>query len=314
MPRPLAVVLAVVISLTPVPASGEGPGGDPGDGPGRRAEPAVAARVAGGRLADAPPMRVMSFNIRFAEDAPAWRAWSRRRPLVVEAVRRGAPDLAGLQEVLWRQVRDLERALPEYGWVGQGRAGGRKEEFNPIFYRRDRFVLRDSGHYWLSPTPERTGSKGWGNFYVRMVTWARFEDRRTGRPFHAVNTHFDHQSARARERSAALVARRVADLPFGLPVVVTGDFNAPAGASRPYDILTGGGLADTWETAERRGTPYNTYGDWKGPVRGGERIDWILTGGDAATRWAEISTFHRARRYPSDHYPVLADVVLGESR
>jgi len=37
-------------------------------------------------------------------------------------------------------------------------------------YKTERFELVDSGHYWLSETPEVAGSKSWDSSLPRMVS------------------------------------------------------------------------------------------------------------------------------------------------
>lgn len=58
---------------------------------------------------------------------------------------------------------------------------------------------------FLADLPNVIGSKSWGNQIPRMVTWAKFLDKRSNQQFYVVNTHFDHQSPVARETSAALI-------------------------------------------------------------------------------------------------------------
>ncbi|MEV1009561.1 endonuclease/exonuclease/phosphatase family protein [Streptomyces sp. NPDC049881] len=157
------------------------------------------------------------------------------------------------------------------------------------------------------------GSASWGNSVVRMVTWVRFRDLRTGREFVHVNTHFDHQSENARQRSAALVRDRIAGFDPALPVVLTGDFNTPAERSESYRVLvTDGGLTDGWTAAARRLTPaWGTFPNYREPVEGGDRIDWLLVDGGVEVERAAINTYRsRAGRYPSDHAPVHALVRL----
>jgi endonuclease/exonuclease/phosphatase family metal-dependent hydrolase len=62
-------------------------------------------------------------------------------------------------------------------------------------------------------------------------------------------------------------------------------------------------LQDAWLTSARRSGPDKTFHDFTGtPDR---RIDWILTRG---FRVLDVQTVdaHEGRRYPSDHFPVLA--------
>ena len=186
----------------------------------------------------AAELTVMSYNLRFA-GAKGPEAWSLRRPIMKACLERHAPDLMGTQEGLAAQLADLRADLPAYAMLGQGRDGGEKGEFMAVFYRRERFEALASGDYWLSDTPEAVGSRSWGNQLPRMVTWVRLRDRSDGREFLFVNTHFDHQSQPSREKSAGLLRARIAAFRPELPVLVTGDFNAVAGANPAYAALTG---------------------------------------------------------------------------
>lgn len=251
-------------------------------------------------------LHVMSFNLRYASDSTP-HSWAERRPVVAELLRDEQPTVLGTQEGLYRQLKDIHQDLRDrYDWIGVGRAGGSRDEFVAVFYDIRRVEPMEFDHFWLSDTPEVVGSKSWGNKVVRMATWVRFADLRTGREFVAVNTHFDHRSEKSRRRSAALVRGFAPDL----PMVLTGDFNTPAAASASYDTLVGGGLTDTWPAAAERRTPlYATFHGYHRLVPNGDRIDWILVRG-AAVQAAGINTFERGGQYPSDHLPVQALVTL----
>ncbi|MGI5416302.1 endonuclease/exonuclease/phosphatase family protein [Actinomadura luteofluorescens] len=261
------------------------------------------------RAAGDASVRVMTYNLRGVNDPPP-RDWRTRLPLVRRLLREHDPDLLGVQEARWHQVRDLARTLPEYRWIGLGSQGGTRDQFLAIFYRERRFEVLDFDHFWLSDTPSVIGSATWGNRYVRMVTWAKFRDRRTGTVFYQANTHLDNLSAGSRVRSARLILDRVRGFQAGAPVVLTGDFNDTAGASPAYAILTGpGALRDTW-TAGRHGPQYRTENHWEPPEPGGRRIDWILVRGRIRTVWAEIDPYRAGGVHPSDHDPVIARLVF----
>jgi endonuclease/exonuclease/phosphatase family metal-dependent hydrolase len=166
----------------------------------------------------------------------------------------------------------------------------------------------DTGQFWLSDTPEVVGSNTWAGRTVRIVTWARLLDLVTGREFYAVNTHLDHVSEHARQRSAALIRDRLAAFDPSLPTVLTGDFNTAAGAGNPvYDILvTRAGYVDAWTAAEAAGTCYGTCHNYGPAEVDGTRIDWILVTPDIAVPAAAINPYRGGDQYPSDHFPVQA--------
>lgn len=257
-------------------------------------------------------LHVMSFNLRFASDRMP-NSWPRRRPAMAELLGDEQPTVLGTQEGLYGQVKDIEDDLPErYDWIGEGRGGGSHDEFVAIFFDTRRLEPLAYDHFWLSDTPGVVASNTWGNSVTRMVTWVRFADRRTGAEFVVVNTHLDDQSAYARRRGAELLRDRINAFPPGLPVVLTGDFNAPAGGSDPYQILTGAGMTDSWTAAADRRTP--AYATWHAyrPLRdNGRRIDWILTKGPVTVAAAGINAFARDGQRPSDHLPVQTLLTLG---
>jgi endonuclease/exonuclease/phosphatase family metal-dependent hydrolase len=166
---------------------------------------------------------------------------------MLAVIREARPDIIGTQEGLYSQLRDLEAGLPEYRWIGLGRDGGSRGEFMAVYYRHSRFEPLEYDHYWLSDTPAVPGSMTWGNHYPRMVTSVRFRDRVAGTELLIVNTHLDHEVQLSRERSAALILGRLALVPDSVPIIITGDFNVPAGANVVYGTLVGAGrLRDSW--------------------------------------------------------------------
>ncbi|MDT0345110.1 endonuclease/exonuclease/phosphatase family protein [Streptomyces litchfieldiae] len=280
---------------------------------GTRATAATAGEPLIGR-ATGDRLHVMSFNIRYdAKAAPGTPdSWTDRRPVLAAFLELEQPTVMGVQEALYHQVRQVDGDLPRhYDWIGLGREGGGRGEFMSIYFDTRRVEPLDYDHFWLSDTPNVIGSKSWGNNVIRMTTWVRFRDRRTGKEFVHVNTHLDHQSEPSRQRSAALIQDRVAGFDPALPVVLTGDFNTPAENSESYRILVAGGaLADTWTTGERLTPAWGTFPNYRDPVLGANRIDWILANQRVQVLSAAINTFRVDGRYPSDHTPVQALVRL----
>ncbi|HEX2972859.1 MAG TPA: endonuclease/exonuclease/phosphatase family protein [Tepidisphaeraceae bacterium] len=250
---------------------------------------------------------VMTFNLKYASNTPP-NTWPERRPVMRQAIRSVQPDVIGTQEGVYAQLKDLAADLPEYAWLGLGRDGGSHGEFMAIFYRKDRLEPIEYDHFWLSDTPDVIASSTWGNTCRRMVTWVRFRDRRTGQEFYHANTHLDHQVQVAREKGASLIVQRIEKLNPKLPVVLTGDFNAPQKTNKAYQILTAGGLTDTWFSATQRlGEEITTFHDWKGPNPDDKtHIDWILTRGPITADATQVITYSQNGQYPSDHFPVAA--------
>ncbi|WP_180956466.1 endonuclease/exonuclease/phosphatase family protein [Bacillus canaveralius] len=257
-------------------------------------------------------LRVMTYNLRYENTIdPSPHTWDERRPTVRQLIRMEQPDIFGTQEALYQQVAEVADDLPKYEWIGLGREGGSKGEFMAIYYNKNRFTPLEYDHFWLSDTPEVIGSKSWGNTIPRMVTWVKFPDTKTDKQFYFVNTHFDHRSVEAREKSASLIVEKIKAFDPALPVVLTGDFNT-APDTRPHQILTDEGpFVDTMESAEQKINDHlGTFNGFRDPTGGKNRIDWILTKGNVITHSTEIIDYQKNGQFPSDHYPVISNLTL----
>ena len=307
----LAAVAAVFLAVT----VGGAPGAGGLAGRALAVGPAAPAGQAPGADAEARvPLTVLTFNIRTSGGNDGENGWVHRRALVADTFGRLAPDVAGLQEALDEQVEWLAGALPGYRWLGVDRGlngGTGLSEYTPIFYRPSVLIPIESGNFWLSSDPDGPTGSGWRRNVSRIVTWAHFHHRGTGRRVHVFNTHLTLRRGQRQVDSAAMIASRVAALPPGSAVIVTGDFNAMAEASETWRAATGQGLKDAWVVAGERLGPARTSSDFRPPDRANEgRIDWILVGGPISIRSVETIIDHDAGRYPSDHYPVVAQLDL----
>lgn len=263
----------------------------------------------------ADALRVMSFNIRYPNPRDGHDYWPVRAGRVISAIEAFGPDVLGLQEAYDYQVEVLLFHMKQYELVGVGREDGKdRGEMTGILYRRDRFTLIDHGHFWLSPTPHLPGSVGWDAALTRMATWLALEDRKTGRRWVVLNTHFDHRGRAARVESARLLRQRIAELRQrfdGAPAILTGDFNADAGGPVYQALGVGGpdaGLIDTHlADLANLGQPDGTFNFFRGETNSA-RIDWIIVSDNVEVLEARIDRNTYNDRYPSDHYPVTAVV------
>ena len=266
-------------------------------------------------------MRVVSYNIRCSTAPDGNNDWHHRKQLFIESVRKLHPDLMGMQEVTPEQQDDLVAALTDYGTVGVARDDGKREgEFSCIYYRKDRFTLRDSGTFWLSDHPDKVGEKGWDAVCVRICTYAILVDNKTSKEFLAANTHFDHKGKVAVLKSAELLRDKLPQLAGDRPIVLTGDFNSHEDDAN-YALLTkptdpkARVMSDTYrEIHPKRERDEASFHGFHGTVEG-SRIDWILHTAELTCTAAEIDHEHSADgEYPSDHYAVWADLKWNEKR
>lgn len=256
-------------------------------------------------------IRVMSFNIRCSSAEDGANNWEFRKELVVERIHAFHPDLIGMQECRNDgQAEFIQASLPEYEFLGvpRGGEGDTAVEMAPLLFRGDRFEAIESGVFWLSKTPEITGSKDWGSAFPRTVTWARLRDRKqpaVGLAF--ANTHFDYIHEEVMTESARVLRRWIDGL-GNLPVILTGDFNCLRD-SRAHTILAGegaGALIDPWERLHPKEQDGTFHGFGAFPEGAG--IDWILASGVFEAISAEIDRTRAGEVYPSDHDPLCVVV------
>jgi endonuclease/exonuclease/phosphatase family metal-dependent hydrolase len=254
---------------------------------------------------------VMTFNIRTSDGQDGDNSWPLRKELVVENIRAFEPDVLGLQEALTVQIDFLQSEMPEYRWLGVDRGlngGVGLSEATPIFYKHEELVPIESGTFWLGDNTNPPTQRG---RVARIVTWARFHHLETLRQFYVYNTHFTIRGGPRQIQSAEQINAHIAQHPPESVVVVMGDFNAIAETSETWHAATSDGLRDAWVVAEKHEGPPLTSNGFGPPPEGREgRIDWILVGGPVTVERA-VTVIHSVDgRWPSDHYPVAAELVV----
>ena len=298
---------------------------------------ALAASAAG----DATfALRVASYNVRCGtKETDSTNNWDNRKADLVNLVKSIAPDVIGFQEVDPGHMSYLKSNLPEYEIFGKHREANNTLRATPVGYLKSKFIMLYSGTFWLSTTPDVQGSRDLGDGYVstcpETCSWAVLCSVETGCRFCIMSTHLDHMNAELRRRNMRVLLSKVQPfLDAGLPIIVVGDMNAletedaildatavmqdsflysntvPAGPWRTYNAFT-------WKPDEAS----NAYAlanytaaerSASGSVLGGTRIDYIFS--SPGTVVESFATRNDARPgkqyYPSDHYPVVADLVI----
>lgn len=272
--------------------------------------PLLAALLPAANAASETTTTVMTFNLRYAGAKDGKFCWQYRKDLLIDTIRQASPLLLGTQECMKEQADYIVERLPEYKMIGRGREADGGGEMSAIFYRSKELSLVDSGHFWLSETPDVPGSKSWDSSLTRIVTYATFTFNGSGAKLYYFNTHFDHRGEEARKKSAQMLAARIAALPPDAKVLVTGDFNAGAGHTAPWQVLINAGLQDAWfSAAQRRGPECTFHGFAPIDPKSTERIDWIFTRGATSVKSCETVQNAKDGIYPSDHCAVVARVV-----
>ena len=142
----------------------------------------LAALACSVMFADAQNLIVGSYNIRNDNrgDAQKGDGWATRYKILCDQVQWYGFDIFGTQEVKKNQLDDMLREMPEYAYEGVARDDGKeKGEYSPIFYKKDRFKYLNGGTFWISPTPEKVGVKGWDAALPRICSYVHLQDKVT---------------------------------------------------------------------------------------------------------------------------------------
>ena len=289
-------------------------------------------------------IRAASYNIRTGSDSSSEsdsnNNWAKRKADLSNLVKEISPDVIGFQEVQYEQLTYLENQLSDYEFVGAFREGGTRSEATPVAFLTRRFKLLRSETFWLSATPDVVGSKVWGNGiedsgYPRICTWTLLEDKSSGGVFLFVSTHLDLKDGPRLAGMRLILSRLAMFAALDVPIILVGDMNAletedsmveathilqdallvsetpPTG---PWRTLSGFSWKDEEiscvdalanYTAGERSANANTS-------TFGKRIDYVFTSSNIIVE--TFATRNDARPgknyYPSDHYPVVADLAV----
>lgn len=274
-----------------------------------------------GRNADS--VRVVTYNVRRSgkEQSPQ-NLWASRKPLVFDIVNMMRPDIIGFQEVVQDQFDDLRTVLADYDSFGEPRSTKTSswwqrmvmkypdatDEHNPIFYKKNRLTLLASGNFGINP-------RG-GRFHImtadlpRLCTWGFFEDKKTGTKFYVYNTHLDNSWRRVRSRQISQIMKHVKKNTKGVPVVFMGDLNTPLRGKKKNKKIAKVGFVHARAIAQQVVGPQETRTGWNNSEL--KTIDHIFVKGQKPVVNKYEVVVSPEGVFPSDHRPVLVDVVLAE--
>ncbi|MES2459370.1 MAG: endonuclease/exonuclease/phosphatase family protein [Armatimonadota bacterium] len=295
-------------------------------------------------------LKVMTFNLLYHGAVNPAGAWSARLPLVLDVLRSGADIIAVQEATsvqIADMVREMTEFVvvsgPESGETRlplsvqaagrflRGAFGGkprhhaavpvvdhglaRRGEHCAILYRADRFEMIEGNAFWLSHEPDIPGSVLHGSWLPRVVNWARLRERESHDCVTVFNAHLDFLPW-SPLRSARILRQSLDSHWNSDPQILMGDFNA-APNSAAYRHLSAElkrsvhpSLTDAWQAAEARTGPEGTFHGGTGRIRWTGRLDRIFFRPDLRVEHVTTITHHQGSVYPSDHYPVMAELEL----
>lgn len=254
------------------------------------------------------PINIITYNIRLNVASDGVNAWPNRKDNVKALVKFYDADILCVQEALPEQFDYLSENT-DFDVVGVGRDDGkRKGEFSAVYFNKNRFVKKDGGTFWLSPTPD-VPSKGWDAALNRVCSWVRLYDKSNKKEFLVFNTHYDHVGVQARIESAKLLKQKIQKIAPKLPVVFTGDLNVTPETEAIATIKSF--LTDSKEVSIE--PPYGPDGTfnafkWDSPLK--NRIDYVFVNKAFKVQKYAVLSDSKDQRYYSDHLPVFVRLMF----
>lgn len=285
-------------------------------------------------------VRVFSYNIRgdSAIDTRHGNAWEARRDKIHYLVQQYDPDIIGLQEVSKRYMPDLKQLFSCYIPIVFDATNDNHDAV--LFVRTDRFAIKDYHNFYLSGDPSGknfTQQPGY-SAKPRIAVYVTLFDYQTHKASVVCCAHFESRGMESRINNARILTQQLAKEASTTPLILVGDFNFFVGTSiyaeksrKAYELITQGLLMhDVRDLSGGRhygpdgtwiGWPYDKYAVSLGAV--GERLDGIFV-----RKWGVlqegvlnlkvkssefIKPFEKgfnAMLYPSDHLPIIADVLV----
>lgn len=246
-------------------------------------------------------MKIISFNLRYQNDEDGEYSFINRREHIVSFLKNLQADVIAFQEALPEMVSWLRQNLSGYYLLGVEREVGFLGESMVLAYRYDTINLHSTQTFWLSETPDVPGSRYKHQSICPRTCMASVLYSITDKKlFRVLNTHLDHEGAKARISGLEQVLRfyDTEGEKQALPTFILGDFNAiPSGREMKciYEHK------DFYECSESIPATFHDFGRLKHP----QKIDYIFATKDVTLRACGILT---DGSYLTDHHPIYADI------
>ena len=265
--------------------------------------------ILNGFSAQAQILKVMTYNIRLDVSSDGENDWTHRKDFFTSQIQFYEPDIFGIQEAKPNQVTDIATSLPEYGYLGVGRDGEEKGESSNIFYKKERFYVKETNTFWLSETPDVV-SKGWDAAFNRVCTYALFKDLKSKKTFWVFNTHLDHMGEEAKTKGIQLILSKIETLNLKkYPVIFMGDFNSEPSEKRIIELRKI--MDDSREVSQQKPFgPSGSFNNFKHDEAVTKLIDYIFISKNCFFKIKKYAVLSDAKdlKYPSDHLPVYVEL------
>ncbi|PHV69394.1 endonuclease [Sporanaerobium hydrogeniformans] len=257
-------------------------------------------------------MKIMTFNLRSDNILDIHNRWKKRKEIVYKVINKYQCDIIGLQEVTGQMEKDIKENMEAYQIFGEGRTKKLFLEKNNLLIKHN-YPIQAPETFWLSSTPDRVGSSIWYSLFPRICTTAIVEVK-PGVCVRVYNTHLDCLLPYAREYGLKKIAQAMEKYQKqeDLPCILMGDFNATPESKLIKNFKNGVYSNKHFIAVQEMDSQLykeSTMGMFKGKEKG-MHIDYIFVSDDFNIKDVRIVRDNMEGKYPSDHYPIIADIEL----
>ena len=246
----------------------------------------------------------MTFNLRYDNETDGEHSWSLRQGSMLKMIQKHKADVIGTQETSDRIFAYLQAHCHEYELVGDGREVNRLGERCTVMIRKDRFDVLKTETVWLNGNFNLAGDLDPEEGFARICTMVLIQDKQTLAKTRIFNCHMAYQSETVILRNGENLLKYIDRFRHTkIPFVLMGDFNSSIDHPIHQPLLRKFKEAYLALNQTRTNT-FHAYGDPKGIIA----IDFIYT--DLLTFTSVTTDTSRFDGlYPSDHYPVIAELT-----
>jgi endonuclease/exonuclease/phosphatase family metal-dependent hydrolase len=271
-------------------------------------------------------LRVMTYNMLYNKKSaeallPEKHQWNARKPRLLEYLFFAMADIIGSQELQEDQIQEVMSALENnYAYYGiKTRLNEGRSDTNAIFFNPKRLELIESKTISYE---NRVGDNAF--------TYCRFKDKVTNKSFYVMNTKLTWGNTERRLAEASQLTEFANSLPSDEPILVIGDFNLFPFTEHKNNLFFDGIFIEKVLTEynledARNKSIFGYFGPlcsitnskknlapFVGPELIGFILDHILVNDRVEVFSHGIDVARVNGEFPSDHFPVIADVFFKE--
>lgn len=257
-------------------------------------------------------MKVMTFNLRCDFPLDINNRWKNRRHITYNIIDKYKCDIIGTQEATENMYKDIKKNSDNYNIIGTPRSRKFFVERNDILIKNENKII-ESKTFWLSDTPDTVSSSKWFSVFPRICTTAVIELSNKVK-IRVCNSHLDCFTSKAREYELKRLMELIEEeqIKEDLPIIIMGDFNSGPDSKLIKNLSSGvygSKKVSAVQEYDKRLYMNSTMSMFKGKEKG-LHIDYIFVSEEFKVNNVEIVRYNENGKYPSDHYPLMADIEL----